>query len=66
MAEPGSQMTVYVDDLQVGSTTTLEDGSFTFVHDFGGPGVHSIFVQAKAANKSISVPSVEVIIETVI
>jgi hypothetical protein len=64
MAEPGSQMRVYVDDLQVGSTTTLEDGSFTFVHDFGGPGVFDIQVQAKSAGKSMSVPSTNITIET--
>jgi hypothetical protein len=60
MAEPGSDMTIYVDGVDVGTTTTLEDGSFVYVHDFGGPGSHSVFVQSKAAGKSISVPSAEV------
>ena len=60
MAEPGSEVTVYVDDVDVGSATALAGGSFTFNHDFGASGPYTLHVQAKAAGKSISVPSVAV------
>jgi hypothetical protein len=63
MAEPGSAVTVYVDGAEAGTTTTLENGSFVHVHDFGGPGQHTVSVQAKAAGKGISVPSAEVDLE---
>ena len=45
---------------EVGSTTAPANGSFTLTHDFGGPGVHTVYVQAKVAGKSLSVPSTEI------
>jgi hypothetical protein len=63
MAEPGSDVDLYADGSPIGATTTLADGSFTYTHDFGGAGTHTLVVQAKAANKSISVPSTEINIE---
>jgi hypothetical protein len=63
MAEPGSDVDVYADGSPIGSAATLVDGSFTYTHDFGGAGAHTLVVQAKSAEKSISVPSVEINIE---
>ena len=59
MAEPGSNLTVWVDGAPLTTVTTLVDGSFTHTHDFLVPGSHTVFVQAKAAGKSISVLSME-------
>ena len=51
MSEPGSEVTIYVDDAPLTTVTALADGSFTHVHDFGADGSHSAYVQAKAAGR---------------